>query len=49
MVRDNSQRDLLYQMDKSIQSIALQQGMQDHDVIRLTGVYHNLIRRWADT
>jgi len=49
MVRDDAQRDLLYQMDKSIQSIASQQGMQDHDVVRLTGVYHNLIRRWADT
>lgn len=49
MVRDNTQRDLLYQMDKSIQSIASQQGQKDHDVVRLTGVYHNLIRRWADT
>ncbi|MCL4164762.1 UNVERIFIED_CONTAM: hypothetical protein GTU68_039355, partial [Idotea baltica] len=49
MVRDDAQRDLLYQMDKSIQSIASQRGHKDHDVVRLTGVYHNLIRRWADT
>ncbi|RVU84632.1 Fe2+-dependent dioxygenase [Leucothrix sargassi] len=49
MVREDSQRDLLYQMDQSIQSIAAEKGMKDDDVIRLTGVYHNLIRRWADT
>lgn len=49
MVRDDAQRDLLYQTDKSIQSIAAEKGMQDADVVRLTGVYHNLIRRWADT
>ena len=49
MVRDDAQRDLLYQMDQSIQSIAAEKGMKDNDVVRLTGVYHNLIRRWADT
>ena len=49
MVRDDAQRDLLYQTDTSIQSIAAEKGMRDADVVRLTGVYHNLIRRWADT
>ena len=49
MVREDAQRDMLYQMDQSIQSIAADKGMKDDDVIRLTGVYHNLIRRWADT
>ena len=24
------------------------QGQGDGDVIRLTGLYHNLLRRWAD-
>jgi len=49
MVRDDASRNMLYQMDQSIQSIAAQQSLADPDVVRLTGVYHNLIRRWADT
>ncbi len=42
MVRDDGQRTLLFDLDTAIQKI-------DHDVVvQLTGVYHNLLRRWAD-
>ncbi|HEY8353977.1 MAG TPA: Fe2+-dependent dioxygenase [Methylophilaceae bacterium] len=48
MVREDSQRTLLYQLDVSIQKLAAELGLDDPRVISLTGVYHNLLRRWAD-
>ncbi len=48
MVRDDAHRTLLFDLDTSIQQIARDQP--DHpSVVRLTGVYHNLLRQWADT
>jgi PKHD-type hydroxylase len=49
MVRDDGQRTLLFQLDNAIQKISLDRGHQDAEVISLTGVYHNLLRRWADS
>lgn len=49
MVRDDGARSILFDLDRSIQAIAATRGQSDRDVIRLTGVYHNLLRRWADT
>ncbi|WP_428312283.1 Fe2+-dependent dioxygenase [Hydrocarboniphaga sp.] len=47
MVRDDGQRALLYDLDRSIQN--LNKTVADHpSVTQLTGVYHNLLRRWAD-
>jgi PKHD-type hydroxylase len=47
MVRDDGQRTLLFDLDSSIQRLASE--APDHpSVIQLTGVYHNLLRRWAD-
>ena len=48
MVRSNEDRALLYDLDRAIQSIATQRGQGDADVVRLTGTYHNLLRRWAE-
>jgi len=48
MVRDDGQRTILFDLDRSIQAIATDRGQDDAEVIRLTGVYHNLLRRWAD-
>jgi len=31
-----------------VQSAAMALGQGDATVVRLTGVYHNLLRRWAD-
>ncbi|MBM7455786.1 PKHD-type hydroxylase [Oceanisphaera litoralis] len=47
MVRDDGQRSLLFDLDTSIQSINQQLGADSETSIRLTGVYHNLLRRWA--
>ncbi len=49
MVRDDGQRTLLFQLDNAIRKIGLDRGHQDAEVISLTGVYHNLLRRWADS
>ena len=49
MVRDDAARANLFDHDRSIQTIAADRGQDDREVIRLTGVYHNLLRRWADT
>ncbi len=47
MVRDDAQRTLLFDLDTSIQRLS--QDAPDHpSVVQLTGVYHNLLRRWAD-
>lgn len=47
MVRDDGQRTLLFDLDMSIQRIT-QALPDDPSVVQLTGVYHNLLRRWAD-
>jgi PKHD-type hydroxylase len=48
MVRDNEARRTLFDLDSAIQTVAADRGHGDAAVIRLTGVYHNLLRRWAD-
>jgi len=48
MIREDVQRTLLFDMDASIASLRQQTGDSDA-VIRMTGIYHNLIRMWADT
>ncbi len=48
MIRDNHQRLLLFDLDQSIQVLTRQQGGEDTEVQRLTGVYHNLVRMWAE-
>lgn len=48
MVRDDGQRSLLFDLDTSIQRLG--RDVPDHaDIVQLTGVYHNLLRRWADS
>ena len=48
MVREDSQRTLLLDMDAAIRTLALTAGDQDPAIVSLTGCYHNLLRRWAD-
>ncbi|HEX6956401.1 MAG TPA: Fe2+-dependent dioxygenase [Ferrovibrio sp.] len=49
MVRDDGQRTLLFQLDTTIQQLAAEKGHKDAAVVQLTGIYHNLLRRWADS
>ena len=48
MVRDDGCRRLLFEMDGSIESLR-RSGADADAVLQLTGVYHNLLRRWAET
>lgn len=49
MVRDDAARQILFDLDSSVQSLGAVHGQADAEVIRLTGIYHNLLRRWADS
>lgn len=48
MVRDDSQRHMLFNLDESIQRLRAQHGDQYPEAIKLTSLYHNLIRMWAE-
>ena len=48
MVRDSDARQILFDLDSAVQSVAADKGHSDRAVIELTGVYHNLLRRWAE-
>jgi PKHD-type hydroxylase len=48
MVRDDAARRLLFELDQGVQATAAHLGQGDPAVIQLTGVYHNLLRRWVD-
>jgi PKHD-type hydroxylase len=47
MIRDDGERTLLFDLDTAIQK--LEADAAGHaSVVQLTGIYHNLLRRWAD-
>jgi len=52
MIRQDAQRTLLFELDQSIQRLAASEHAQSADVkqssVQLTGVYHNLLRQWAE-
>jgi len=48
MVRDGAARAMLFDLDRSIQELAETAGPNAPALIRLTGLYHNLLRRWAE-
>jgi PKHD-type hydroxylase len=48
MVRDAGARAMLLDLDRSIQELAAVTDPGAPALVRLTGVYHNLLRRWAE-
>lgn len=48
MIRDAQARSLIFDLDNTIQSLSERMGTDDQDSVRLTGIYHNLIRYWAE-
>ena len=48
MVRSDEQRRLLYEMDRHLMRLRTTVGEDDPAIIGLTGLYHNLLRAWAD-
>ena len=47
MVRDDGDRTLLFELDLTIRELT-EKGADQNAVVRLTSVYHNLLRRWAE-
>lgn len=48
MVRQDQHRSLLFDLDQTIQGLAAEVGVDNEACVRLTGIYHNLIRAWAE-
>ena len=49
MIRQDSQRTLLYELDTAIQQVAaVADDASKKAAVQLTGVYHNLLRQWAE-
>jgi len=50
MIREDSQRALLFDLDTAIQRLALVKDSPEVKAsgVQLTGVYHNLLRQWAE-
>lgn len=48
LVRDDGQRQLLLELDTSIRQLT-ESGADASALLQLSGVYHNLLRRWSDT
>src|SRR5215469_306686 len=47
MIRSDADRTMLFDLDRSIQKLAVESPGNPIGV-QLTGVYHNLLRRWAE-
>jgi PKHD-type hydroxylase len=47
MIRDEGARTMLFELDNAIQGLRKQVG-DSEEIVSLTGLYHNLVRRWAD-
>lgn len=48
MIRDDSDRHTLFNLDQTIQNLRMQLGDSHPEVVKLTSLYHNLIRKWAE-
>ena len=49
LVGDEAARSLLFDLDQTIQSLTPALAAERENLLRLTGIYHNLLRRWAIT
>jgi PKHD-type hydroxylase len=47
LIRDDTQREQLFELDRTIQQLT-QSGVEADLLIRLTGHYHSLLRLWSD-
>ncbi len=48
MIRQEGVRDLIYDLDLAMQDLTPRLGARDEDMVKLGGVYHNLIRHWSE-
>jgi PKHD-type hydroxylase len=48
MIRDTHARSMIFDLDNAIQSLVKRLGSNAAEVVKLSGLYHNLIRYWAE-
>jgi PKHD-type hydroxylase len=48
MIRDVHARSLIFDLDTAIQALVERLGRDVPETVQLTGIYHNLIRCWAE-
>ena len=48
MIRDDQARSMIFDLDTAIQALVERLGRDDPETVKLTGIYHNLIRDWAE-
>jgi PKHD-type hydroxylase len=48
MIRDAHARSMIFDLDHAIQGLVERLGRNDPEVVKLSGLYHNLIRYWAE-
>lgn len=48
MIRDAHARSMIFDLDSAIQNLVERIGRDDPETVKLTGIYHNLIRYWAE-
>ena len=48
VVRDHGKRRELYDLDRGIQALAADRGVDNPLAVSFSAVYHNLVRRCAD-
>ena len=48
MIRDNHARRMTFELDNALQKLVERLGRNDPEVRKLTNIYHNLIRYWAE-
>lgn len=49
LVADDAARSLLFDLDQTIQALTPALAQEQENLLKLTGIYHNLLRRWAIT
>lgn len=47
MIQDGARREMLYDLDQTIQDLRPDHDAEDLRLNALTGIYHNLVRQWA--
>jgi PKHD-type hydroxylase len=48
MIRDTHARSMIFDLDGVIQGLVERLGRNDDEIVKLSGLYHNLIRYWAE-
>jgi PKHD-type hydroxylase len=48
MIRDAQARSMIFDLDTTIQGLVGRLGRNDPGIVKLSGLYHNLIRYWAE-